>query len=62
MGDVFADHSVLFAENERMLQRAVDDFAWVCKRKKSKVNVSKSTFIVLQRTSEQVTDFVQPYS
>ncbi len=35
----FADYTVLLAGSERMLQRVVDEFDRVCKRKKLKVNV-----------------------
>ncbi len=39
---LYADDTVLLAENERMLQRIVDEFERVCKRRKLKVNASKS--------------------
>ncbi len=37
---LYADDTVLLAENEGMLQRIVDEFERVCKRRKLKVNAS----------------------
>ncbi len=39
---LYVDDTVLLAESEGMLQRIVDKFDRVCKRKKLKVNVGKS--------------------
>lgn len=36
---LFADNSVLLAENEGTLQRIADEFDRECKRRKMKVNV-----------------------
>ncbi len=38
---LYADDTVLLAESEGMLQRVVDEFDRVCKRRKLKVNVGK---------------------
>ncbi len=38
--------TVLLAENEGLLQRIVDEFERVCKRRKLKVNTSKSKVMV----------------
>ncbi len=49
------------AESEGVLQRIVDEFDTVCKRRKSKVNAGKSKVIVFERTREQTIDFAKPY-
>ncbi len=41
--------TVLLAESEGMLQRFVDEFDRVCKRRKLKVNASKSKVMVFER-------------
>ncbi len=49
------------AENEGMLQRTADEFERVCKRRKLKVNASKSKVMVFERAREQTIDFAKPY-
>ncbi len=44
---------MLLAEREGMLQRIVDEFDRVCKRKKLKVNAGNSKVMVFDRASEQ---------
>ncbi len=44
---------VLLAENEGTLQRIVDEFDRMCKRRKLRVNAGKSKVVVLERTREQ---------
>ncbi len=39
--NVVAGNTVLMAESERMLQRIVDEFDRVCKRRKLKVNAGR---------------------
>ncbi len=56
-----ADDTVLLAENEGMLQRIVDEFERVCKRRKLKVNAGKSKVMVFERAREQTNDFAKPY-
>ncbi len=41
--------TVLLAESEGMLQRIVDEFDTVCKRRKLKVNAGKSKVMVFKR-------------
>ncbi len=41
-GCLYADDTVLLAESEGMLQRIVDEFNRVCKRRKLKVNAVKA--------------------
>ncbi len=43
---LYADDTVLSAESEWMLQRIVDEFERVCKRRKLKVNAGKSKVMV----------------
>ncbi len=43
------DDTVLLAESEGMLQRIVDKFDRVCKRRKLEVNSGKSKVIVFER-------------
>ncbi len=44
-----------------MLQRIVDEFERVCKRRKLKVNASKSKVMFFERAREQTIDFAKPY-
>ncbi len=46
---LYADDIVLLAESEGMLQRIVDEFNRVCKKRKLKVNVGKSKVLVFSR-------------
>ncbi len=47
--------------SEGMLQRIVDDFDRVCKRRKLKVNAGKSKVMVFERVREQTVNFAKPY-
>ena len=58
---LFADDTVLIAENEKDLQKLVNVFDSVCKRRKLKVNVNKSKVIVFERSRSEVVDFECPY-
>ncbi len=44
-----------------MLQRIVDEFDRMCKRRRLKVNAGKSKAIVLERTRKQTINFAKPY-
>ncbi len=57
---LFADDTVLIAENESDLQKLVIVFDSVCKRRKLKVNVNKSKVMVCERSRSEVVDFVCP--
>ncbi len=52
---------MMLAESEGMLQRIVDTFDRICKRRKLKVNAGKSKVIVFEKAREQTTDFAKPY-
>ncbi len=43
---LFANDKVLLAESERMLQRIVDEFDRVCRRRKLRDNANKSKVMV----------------
>ena len=58
---LFADDSVLMAESESELQKIVDEFNMVCKRRKLKVNEGKSKVMVFERRKSDVIDFARPY-
>ena len=58
---LFADDSVLIAENEKDLQKLVNVFDRVCKRRKLKVNANTSKVIVFERSRSEVVDFERPY-
>ncbi len=60
MAGLYADNTVLLAESEGMLQRIVDEFHRVCRRK-LKVNSGKSKVKVSDRAREQTIDFAKPY-
>ncbi len=55
-----ADDTVLLAESEGDLQRVVDEFFSVCKRRKLKMIARKSTLMVFKR-KEEVIDFNAAY-
>ncbi len=61
MVGLYADNTVPLAESEGMLQRIVDEFDKVCKRKKLKVNAGKSKVMVFERAREQTINFAKPY-
>ncbi len=47
----------MLAESEENLQRVLNEFCSVCKRRKLKVNAGKSKVIVFERREEDVIDF-----
>ncbi len=55
------DDAVLLAESEGMLQRMVDEFDRVCKRRKLKVNAGKIKVMHFERAREQTINFAKPY-
>ncbi len=57
----YADDTVLLAESETMLQRIVDEFDRVCKRRKLKVNEGKSKVMVFETAREQTINIAKPY-
>ncbi len=54
---LFADNTVLLAESEGNLQREVNEFYSVCKRRKLKVNAGKSKVMMFGRREEEVIHF-----
>ncbi len=48
---------MLLAESEGDLQRVVNEFYNVCKRRKRKVNTGKSKVMVFERREEEVIDY-----
>ncbi len=58
---LFADDTVLLAENEGMLQTIVDKFDRTCNRSNPRVNAGKSKVVVFERVREQVIDFAKSY-
>ncbi len=54
---LFVDDTVLLTESEWDLQRAVNEFISVCKRRKLKVNAGKSKVMVFERREEEVINF-----
>ncbi len=52
---------MLLAKSDGMLQRIVDEFDRVCKKRKVKVNAGKSKMMVYERAREQTIDFAKPY-
>ncbi len=57
---LYAEDTVVLAESEGMLQRIVDEFDRVCKRRKLKVNAGISKVMFL-RAREQTINFAKPY-
>ncbi len=57
---LFVDDTMLLAESEGDLQRVVNEFCSVCKRRKLKVNTGKSKVMVFER-KEEVIDFSSAY-
>ncbi len=53
---LFADDTVLLAESEGDLQRVVNEFYSVCKRRKLKVNAGEGKVTVFERREEELTD------
>ncbi len=58
---LYADDTVLLAESEGMLQRIVDEFNRVRKRRKLKVNAGKSKAMFFETAREQTINFSKPY-
>ncbi len=56
-----ASDTVLLAESGGKLQRIVDEFDRVCKRRKFKVNEGKSKVMVFETAREQTINFAKPY-
>ncbi len=52
---------MLLAESDGDLQRGVNEFYSVCKRRKLKVNAGKSKVMVFERREEEVIDFNTAY-
>ncbi len=52
---------MLLAESEVDLQRVVNEFFGVCKRRKLKVNTGKSKVMVFERREEEVINFNTAY-
>ncbi len=50
---LYVDDTVLLAESEVMLQRIVDEFDRVCKRRKLKLSADKSKVMIFKRAREQ---------
>ncbi len=61
MTGLYVDAAVLLSESEGMLQRIIDEFDRVCKRRKLKVNAGKSKVIVFERAREQTVNFAKSY-
>ncbi len=53
--------TVLLAESEGNLQRVVNEFFSVCKRRKLKVNAGKSKVMVFERREEELMNFNAAY-
>ncbi len=58
---LYANDTVLLDESEGLLQRIVDEFDRVCKRRKLKVNAGKTKVMVFERAREQTINFAKPY-
>ncbi len=52
---------MLLAESEGGLQRVVNEFYSVCKRRKLKVNAGRNKVMVFERREEEVVDFNTAY-
>ncbi len=53
LAGLYAVDTMLLAESKGMLQRIVDEFDRVCKRRKLKVNAGKSKVMVFERASKR---------
>ncbi len=51
----------MLAESKRDLQRVVNEFYCVCKKRKLKVNTGKSKVMVFERREEEVVDINTAY-
>ncbi len=58
---LFVDNIVLLAESEGDLQRVVNEFYSVCKKRKLQVNTGKSKVMVFERREEEVIGFITAY-
>ncbi len=58
---LFADDTVLLVESESILQRVVDEFDTIYKRRKWKVNVGNSKIMVFERAKDEVISFAKQY-
>ncbi len=58
---LFADGTVLLADSEGDLQRVVNEFYRICKRRKLKMNAGKNKVMVFQKKEEEVIDFNTAY-
>ncbi len=58
---LFADDTVLIAENESDLQNWVSVFDSVCKGRQLEVHVNKSKVMICEQSIREVVDFVCPY-
>ncbi len=54
---LYADDTVLLVESEGDLQRVVNEFYSVCKKRKLMVNAGKSMVMVFERREEEVVEF-----
>ncbi len=61
MAGLYADDTVILTKSEGTLQRIVDEFDRVCKRRKLKVSTGKSEVMVFERAREKTIDFGKPY-
>ncbi len=59
VADLFADDTVLLAEDDGTLQRIVNEYDRVCKSRKLRVNAGKSNAMVFERAREQVIDLAK---
>ncbi len=58
---LFADDTMLLAENEGYLQRVVNEFYSVCKKRQLKVNAGKSKVMVFEMREEELINFNTAY-
>ncbi len=58
---LFANDTVLLADSEGDLQRVVNEFCSVCRRRKLKVNAGESKVTVFERREEAVIVFQFPH-
>ncbi len=58
---LYADDTMLLAESEGMLQRIVDEFDTICKRRKLKMNPGKSKVMVFEGAKDQTINFAKSY-
>ncbi len=61
VASLYVDDTVLLAESKGMLQRIVDEYDRVCKRRKLEVNADKRKVMAFERTREQTINFAKPY-